>query len=86
MSSRPTDDASALSAEMIAFTMPFNVAQLSVISIACGFAEYCRLALAKCNQAVWTGKFARAHGANLLGCLPAILFARAIWLGTSGPR
>jgi hypothetical protein len=26
-----------------------------------------------------TGKFTRAHVANAVGCLPAILFASAIW-------
>jgi hypothetical protein len=30
------------------------------------------------NLAVRSGKFARAHVANLLGCLPATLFACAI--------
>ena len=34
---------------------------------------------------LWTGKFARAHVANLVGCLAAILFASAIWSCRSEP-
>src|SRR5436190_7627118 len=30
------------------------------------------------NDMLWTGTFSRAHVENLVGCLPAILFARAI--------
>ena len=33
-----------------------------------------------------TGKFARAHVANLLGCLPAISFASAISSSDSEPK
>jgi Asp-tRNA(Asn)/Glu-tRNA(Gln) amidotransferase A subunit family amidase len=34
-----SDDVGELSAEMIAFTMPFNVAQLAALNIPCEFAE-----------------------------------------------
>jgi len=36
--------------------------------------------------AVSTGKFARVHVANFVGCLPAILFASAIWSWESEPK
>src|SRR6266850_4760098 len=38
-----------------------------------------------CIQGFWTGRFSRAHVENLVGCLPPILFASAIWLDESEP-